>query len=164
MLRPLCCAAWILLSPCGHSAQRLAILDFEANDLTSLPNTPAEVTRTGSIRPLLEQALSQGSDIEIVKIAPERQAEANAGFGYLFRYADQAAKLGRAAGADWVLVGQHSKPSFLFSYLIGDLVNVNTETAAFRFDIELKGNHRKVTERGVAALADKIKQALAKHY
>lgn len=162
MLRPLCCAACLLLSPYGYSAQRLAILDFEANDLTSLPNTPAELARTGSIRPLLAQALSRDGAIEIVPIPPQQQAAANAGFGYLFRYADQAAKLGRQVGADWVLVGQHSKPSFMFSYLIGDLINVKTETAVGQFDIELKGNHRKVTERGVAALAEKIKRKLSR--
>ncbi len=33
----------------------------------------------------------------------------------LFSHHDLAAKLGKQFGADWVIVGQHSNPSFLFS-------------------------------------------------
>ncbi|MFK5950035.1 MAG: hypothetical protein QM500_14825 [Methylococcales bacterium] len=41
-----------------------------------------------------------------------------------------------------MVVGQHSKPSFLFSYLIANLINVKTGKKITRFDIEMKGNHQ----------------------
>ncbi|MGD0960756.1 MAG: DUF2380 domain-containing protein [Methylomonas sp.] len=145
----------------GYAGQRIAVLDFELNDITSLPNTAPEQTRTASIRPLLEQAIRQEGDFEIVQVSPAAQAEANAGFGYLFRFPELAAKLGKQVGADWVIVGQHSKPSFLFSYLQAQLVPVNGGAPIARLNIELKGNHVSVTQHGVAMLAGKVGRLIA---
>ncbi|MEQ1619756.1 MAG: DUF2380 domain-containing protein [Methylococcales bacterium] len=139
-----------------HAAQHIAVLDFELIDLTSLPNTAQEQQRTASIRPLLEQALVKKGDYDIVHINAQDQANANSSVGYLFRFDDLAAKLGEQHDADWVIVGRHSKPSFLFSYLMVHVIQVKTQTLVARFDIELKGNHEKVTGRGVNKLADKI--------
>ncbi|MDP3934231.1 MAG: DUF2380 domain-containing protein [Methylococcaceae bacterium] len=139
-----------------NAVQRIAVLNFELNDITSLPNTPQEQLRTASIGRLLEQALSQNGNCEIIQINVADQIAANSSFGYLFRFNDLAAKLGAQVGADWIVVGQHSKPSFLFSYLMAHLINVKTQTLAANFAIELKGNHEKVTQRGVRALATKI--------
>lgn len=149
----------------SHSANavsRIAILDFELNDITSLPNTPEELIRTASIKPLLEQAIAKEGGFEIIQINAQAHHTANAGFGYLFNFNDVAAELGKQVGADWVIVGQHSKPSFLFSYLMAHLVNVKNQSLSARYDIELKGNHAKVTERGIKALANKITEAMGK--
>jgi hypothetical protein len=135
---------------------RIAVLNFELNDITSLPNSVQEQQRTATMRPLLEHALMQKGNYDIIPINADVQTAANSGFGYLFRHHDLAAKLGKQFGADWVIVSQHSKPSFLFSYLIADLVEVKTGSLVTRFDIELKGNHAKVTQRGIDALADKV--------
>jgi hypothetical protein len=147
--------ALLLLSK-AEAAPRIAILNFELNDITSLPNIPQEKLRTASMQPLLEQALSQSGNYEIIHIKPEAQLAANSSFGYLFRFNDLAAKLGEQYGADWIIVSQHSKPSFLFSYLMAHLINVKTQTLAASYDIELKGNHEKVTQRGISSLAKKI--------
>jgi hypothetical protein len=146
----------LLLLSNADAAERIAILNFELNDITSLPNTPQEQLRTASMQPLLEQAISQSGNFEIIHIRTEDQLEANSSFGYLFRFNDLAAKLGEQYGADWIVVSQHSKPSFLYSYLIAHVINVKTQTLAARYDIELKGNHEKVTQRGVRSLANKI--------
>jgi hypothetical protein len=146
----------LLLSSAADAAPRIAILNFELNDVTYLPNTPQEKLRTASIQPLLEQAISQSGDFEIIHIKTEDQIAANSSFGYLFRFNDLAAKLGKQYGADWIIVSQHGKPSFLFSYLIAKVINVKTQTLAARYEIELKGNHEKVMQRGVMALANKI--------
>ncbi len=151
----------LLFNHGSHAAQRIAVLDFELSDLTSLPNTAAELQRTASIRPLLEQAISRRGEYEIIHITPQAEAHANSSFGYLFRYDDLAAKLGKQAGADWVIVGRHSKPSFLFSYLMAHIVSVKSHAAVASIDIELKGNHSKVTQRGVNKLAEKIDLTLA---
>ena len=142
----------------GHAdaATRIAILAFELNDITSLPNAQQELVRTASIQPLLEQALSQSGEYQIVPIKKEDQQTANSSFGYLFRFDDLAAKLGEQYGTDWIIVGQHSKPSYLFSYLIVHVINVKDQTQIANFAIELKGNHEKVTRRGVKSLASKI--------
>lgn len=139
-----------------NAEEKIAILSFELNDITSLPNTQAERVRTSSIKPLLEQAIYQTGEYKIIQISPEQQKASNAGFGYLFRFHDLAAKLGKEVGADWIIVGQHSKPSFLFSYLIAHVINVHTGKLVARFDIEMKGNHEKVTERGVRKLSREI--------
>ena len=52
------------------------------------------------------------------------QGDADKGVGYLFDHADAAAALGRAAGADWVIVGRVHKASFLFVYFKVHVVNV----------------------------------------
>jgi len=146
----------------ADAAQRIAILNFELNDITSLPNTPQEQLRTASMQPLLEQAISQTSDVEVIHINTEAQLAANSSFGYLFRFNDLAAKLGEQFGADWVVVSHHSKPSFLFSYLMAHVINVKTQTLAASYDIELKGNNEKVTQRGVKSLANKIHKLINK--
>ena len=140
---------------------RIAVLDFELNDMTSLPNTRAELIRTGSIKPLLEQAISQEAGYEIIRINSEEQKFVNARFGYLFRFHDEAAKLGKKYGADWIIVGQHSKPSFLESSLIVDVINIETASRVAELIVDLKGNHEKVTERAVKALAGKIRNTIS---
>lgn len=152
----------MLLSSNAEAVPRIAILSFELNDITSLPNTPQEQLRAASMQPLLEQALSQSGEYEIIHIKPEAQLAANSSFGYLFRFNDLAARLGEQQGADWIVVSQHSKPSFLFSYLLAHLINVKTQTLAASFAIELKGNHEKVTQRGVSSLAKKINALIDK--
>jgi hypothetical protein len=152
----------LLLLSNADAAPRIAILNFELNDMTSLPNTPQEHLRTASIRPLLEQAISQSGDYKIIHINTEAQAAANSSFGYLFRFNDLAAKLGEQFGADWIIVSQHTKPSFLFSYLMAHVINVKTQTLTASYDIELKGNHEKVTQRGVKSLANKIHSLINK--
>jgi len=154
----------VILSLCCASVNagiRIAILDFELNDITSLPNISAELIRTGSLKPLLERAISQYPDIEIIHISSEEQKYANPGFGYLFRFHDEAIILGKKYGAEWIIVGQHSKPSFLESSLIADLIDVQTDKRAAELVVDLKGNHEKVTERAVKELARKVKQVIS---
>ncbi|MDP2902049.1 MAG: DUF2380 domain-containing protein [Methylovulum sp.] len=145
-----------------YAAQRIAVLAFELNDITALPNTPQEQTRTASLQPLLEAAIKKtDKDVEIVRIAPQAQTAANGGLGYLFRFHDLAASLGEQANADWMIVGQHSKPSFLYSYLMVHVINVKSKTLAASIDIELKGNNETVTQHGISSLAKKIRGIIA---
>lgn len=153
-------AIGLVMSCSVNAGTRIAILNFELNDITSLANTPEELTRTATIKPLLEQAMAPIGDYEIIQINTDAQKAANSGFGYLFRFNDAAAKLGNEFGADWVIVGQHSKPSFLFSYLMAHLINVKTQHLVSSYAIELKGTHEKVTERGVKLLAKKIHESI----
>lgn len=151
----------LMTSSLGQAAERIAVFNFELNDLTALPNAPQEQRRTASIRPLLEQALLDTGEYEIIHINTSEQAAANSSFGYLLRFPELAAKLGEQFGADWVIVGQHSKPSFLFSYPLANLIDVKNRTIAVSYAIELKGSHEIVTQKGIKLLAGKIHGALA---
>jgi len=166
LLRRCLLSALMLLAPAydgvADAAIRIAVLDFELNDITSLPNTPGERIRTASIKPLLEQALVRHGDYRIIEINPSARQAANSGFGYLFRFDEEAAKLGKQAGADWVIVGRHSKPSFLFSYLMAHLIDVESQKRVAGFDVELKGNHEKVTLHGAKNLAGKIDNVISR--
>lgn len=144
----------------SYASTRIAVLDFELNDITALPNMPAERQRTASMKTLLEQALIKNSDYEIIHVDPTAQIKANSSFGYLFRFDDLAAKLAEQFGADWVIVSQHSKPSFLYSYMLAHLIHVKTQKQVASYGIELKGNHVRVTEHGVKSLAKKINEKI----
>ncbi len=144
------------------AATRIAVLDFELNDITLLPNTKEELERTASIAPLLRESLSRTGNYQAVAVTAESQRSANAGFGYLFRFHDIAANLGQQYDADWIVVSQHSKPSFLYSYLRSYLIQVKTRTTIARYDIELKGSHESVMRQGVGALANKLHQTLSR--
>ena len=152
--------AVVLLNSPAEAAQRIAVLAFELNDITSLPNTLAEQQRTATMAPILIETLARSGDYQLQAVDADLQKSANGGFGYLFQNPEYAADLGRELGADLIIVSQHSKPSFLFSYLWVYLVDVKTETTLARYDIELKGNHEKVTRYAMASLAKKIEATL----
>lgn len=137
------------------------MLDVELKDITSLPNTPQERMRTASMKPLLEEALKNEGAYNLVQIGTSDQNYANAGFGYLFNFDDVAANLGGQFNADWIIVSQHSKPSFLYSHLMVHLIDVKSKSIIGDYDVELKGSDKKVTERSVKQLAKKIHNTLA---
>ena len=160
---------WVFISTlngliCAGTAPaetRVAVLDFELNDLAGITPTPKEeLARTASLGPLLRDALSSKPGYRLIEIGPDKQAKANRGFGYLFDHADEAADLGRKVNADIVVVGRIHKPSFLFAYLKARLVRVSNRTPIKELVVEVKGNATKVTERGIARMADQIDQAL----
>ncbi|MCK5897260.1 MAG: DUF2380 domain-containing protein [Cocleimonas sp.] len=146
----------IVFSTSVNAATRIAILDFELIDLTLLANRPTERTRTASMKPLLEKTMKNIGGYEIIQINTNEISHANAGIGYLYKYHDIAASLGKQCDVDWVIVGQHSKSSFLYSYIKAKVIKVKTSNLEAQFDIELKGTHRKVTEHGIKSLAKKM--------
>ena len=153
----------ISLSLAPLAATRIAILDFELKDLTLAPGIPAEIERTASIQPLLARELASAG-YEIVSIPLKAQQAANSGVGYLFDHADSAAVLGKQFNADYVLVGRLHKPSFLFAYLMGNLVRVDNQKLIGRFITESKGPNAKLVIKAVESLADKIDSVLENRY
>jgi hypothetical protein len=138
----------------------IAILDFELKDMTLTPRIPAEISRTASIKPMLENELKK-SGYEVVSIPEGAQQQATAGVGYLFDHADVAAQLGTNYGADYVVVGRLYKPSFLFFYLMAHLVNVKKATLAGEYLYEVKGGERKLVAQGVEGITKKITKTLS---
>ncbi len=155
---------WLgLLSLNLSAATRIAILDFELKDLTLAPRIPAEIERTSSIKPLLENEL-KSAGYRIVDIPLQAQRAADSGVGYLFDHADAAAQLGKNFGADYVLVGRLHKPSFLFAYLMGNLVRVSDGRWIGKFISESKGPNAELTIKAVESLAVKIDEILDHRY
>lgn len=138
---------------------RIAVLDFELKDVTLAPRVPAEISRTASIKPMLENELKQ-SGYEVVPIPDDAQQQAIAGVGYLFDHVDVAAQLGGKYGADYVIIGRLHKPSFLFFYLMAHLVDVKKEALAGEYLYEVKGGEKKLVAQGVEGITEKITKTL----
>ncbi len=126
-----------------------------------MPGTAAELERTASIAPLLRSELKKHYGYQIISIAADIQQAADLSVGYLFDHADVAADLCRQHGADWITVGRLHKPSFLFAYLQTHLIDCNTQELVGNYTIEVKGDAKQVTQKGVARLAIEINATLA---
>lgn len=147
----------VALQSTVSSETRIAVLDFQLNDLTLLPGNQKELERTASIGPMLEDALRGFAQVQIVEVDPAAAREADAALGYLFDHSEVAARLGATYGADWILVGRLHKPSFLFAYLMARLVDTRTGKVAEDIVVEIKGTQPVVTRKGVLRLAEKLK-------
>lgn len=145
---------------CAQDEVRLAVLDFELRDLTLLPDSPQELERAASVAHLLRQVLAESGDFAIVEVDGSAQATANVSVGYLFAHPNVAAKLGREFDAEFVAVGRLHKPSFLFAYLMVQLVETRSERLVGNYVIEIKGSTEKVLMGGVESLARQIRQSI----
>lgn len=145
------------------AASKIAVLDFELKDMTLAPGVPAEIKRTASIKPLLEQELARAG-YQIVAIPLSAQQQANSGVGYLFDHPDAAALLGREYGADFIVVGRLHKPSFLFAYLMANLIRVGDGQWLGNLITESKGPAGELAIKAVESLTVKIDHLLEHRY
>jgi hypothetical protein len=145
------------------SMPSIAVLEFELKDLTLKPGVPAEIERTASIKPLLESEL-RSAGYQIIDIPLSAQQAANSGAGYLFDHADVSAQLGKKFGADYVLVGRLHKPSFLFAYIMGNLVRVSDAQVVGKYITESKGPNAELIIKAVENLTVKIDNSLDHRY
>ena len=150
----------LLFSPLAAIADSIAVLEFELNDLTLNPNLLEETERTATLRPLLVEQLSNHYNITVKENPASAGIEAEKGRGYLFDRPAIAAKIGREAGADWIVSGRLHKASFLFVYLKAQLINTQTSRVAADFVVEIKGPQKKLTKKGVESLAQQIATAV----
>jgi hypothetical protein len=162
-IRLIACLFLGLLSVNGYAAPRIAVLEFELKDFTLKPGVPAELKRTASLKPLLEKELASAG-YEITNIPLSAQQAADSGIGYLFAHADVAAQLGKQFAADYVVVGRLHKPSFLFAYVMGNLVRVADAKLMGQFISESKGPNAELTIKVVESLTVKIDQVLEHRY
>jgi hypothetical protein len=153
------CFISVLFSRSVFAEVRIALLDFELKDVTLLPNRPEEIERTASIKPLLTAELQKAGFI-MLPVESTAQQALNMGEGYLFDHVDVAAQLGKKAGADYVIVGRLHKPSFLFAYLLTEIVDVKSGGLIDSLSVETKGSEKKLTAKAIEMLADKITAVL----
>ncbi len=149
-------------SLCTFGATKVAVLEFELNDLSLLPASSNEQQRTGSLGPMLRETLSNLGGYMMISVAPDSQQRASAGAGYLSSHHDTAANLGRQFGADWVVVGRLQKSNDLFAYLTVQLIDVHAQQRVGEFYTEIKGPIRNatLTQRGVQRIAGQIDTAI----
>lgn len=140
----------------------IAVLDFELHDLTYTPGLAEEQERTAAIAPMLRERLAGEHELEVVEIDSATREDADKAFGYLFDHHDIAADLGRAAGADWIVVGRVHKASFLFVYFRAHVIDTKTRELIDDLTVEVKGPQMKLTIRGVETLAGQVTEAIAK--
>jgi hypothetical protein len=146
-----------------YASPSIAVLEFELKDLTLKPGIPAEIKRTASLKPLLEAEL-RSAGYQIINIPLSAQKLADSGVGYLFDHADVVAQLGKNFGADYVLIGRLHKPSFLFAYVMGNLVRVADARLVGKFISESKGPNAELTIKVVESLTVKIDSILEHRY
>jgi uncharacterized protein DUF2380 len=152
---------WLATVAFADTPARIAVLDFELNDLTLDPGNAAEIERTASIKPLLVKALNEAHHATVA-VDSAAQSSADRGVGYLFDHPDAAAALGRAVGARWVVVGRVHKASFLFVYFMAHVVDVETGEQIASLVVEVKGPQKALTGRGAQSLAQQIATAVDK--
>lgn len=139
------------------AATKVAVLPFELVDETRY-TVPEEIARTASLAPAVKKSLSSRGDYEFTEVSPDELQWASTAYGYLMNHADEAVKLGKQLGVDWIVVGENHKVSFLVTYAITHLVNVKNGTLAGHFQRELKGSlyNQTLTDNSAAELGQDI--------
>jgi Protein of unknown function (DUF2380) len=133
-------AAVLAASPSTPAPPKIAVLEFELNDLTPTPNTPDEIAAIALASRLLRHSLATDCGYDVVPVDSVAQHQANSGLGYLFAHPTESAHLANAAGADWVVVGQLTVSSPIVSEFHVELVRVDRATLASAVSIEVKGD------------------------
>ncbi len=141
-------AAMSLLA-CGNvlADTKIGVFDMQLLDLTMKMSDPqknaeraAEDQKNVELTEcLLRTGFEERDDFTLIEIDSKEQAEANKGVGYLFDRPEAAAELGEKFGADYVVVGRYHKPTYLFSYIILRVVDVNTGKMIEEIKTEVKG-------------------------
>ncbi len=94
---------------------KIMVVEFELRDVSPIPNVAQEVERTLLIDTVIQQTLTEHG-YDIVPACDALQKTYAQGNGYLYDRPEIAGKIGGDCGADYVLMGQTWKPSFLFVF------------------------------------------------
>jgi hypothetical protein len=94
---------------------KIMVVNFELRDVSPLPNTTQEVERTEHIDTVIRNTL-ESAGYTLMQPCEELVKASQQGLGYLFDRPEVAGRIGRECGADYVLMGQTWKPSFLFVF------------------------------------------------
>ena len=93
----------------------IMVVNFELRDVSPLPNVIQEQERTKVVENTIKKILAE-NNYTIVSACAELQEANEQGLGYLYDRPEVAAKIGNHCEADYVLLGQTWKPSFLFVF------------------------------------------------
>lgn len=137
------------LIACGNAiaATKVGVLDMQLLNLTMKMSDPQKNAEKAAedlknielTEELLRKGFQAREQFTLVEIDSEVQAEANKSVGYLFDRPEAAAELGEKFDADYVVVGRYHKPTYLFSYIILRVVDINTGKMIEEIKTEVKG-------------------------
>ena len=104
-----------LISLTSQAQITIMAVDFELRDVSPLPNAPQEVERTALIDTVIKQTLAENG-YTLIPACEALKKAADQGNSYLYDRPEIAGQLGGDCGANYVLLGQTWKPSFLFVF------------------------------------------------
>lgn len=94
---------------------KIMVVNFELRDVSPIPNTNQEIERTEHLDTVVRNVLKD-SGYTLMEPCQQLVEASQQGLGYLFDRPEVAGRIGRECGADYVLMGQTWKPSFLFVF------------------------------------------------
>ena len=158
----------LCLNTFAYSDTKIAVPDFELLDLTLQLSDPAKVTEINAqeqeklkmIEGILRNGISNTDGFSLVEITTEQRNTADKSAGYLFDCAACAAELGRNHDADYIVIGRHHKPTYLFSYIITRIFDTKTNSLVKEFRSEVKGDPNRAIPGAVVNLLKKIDKTL----
>ena len=116
MFKNLVWIALLLFASLNAQAQTtIMTVDFELRDVSPLPNVTQEVERTALVNAVIKQTLTENG-YTLLPACKALKLAAEQGNSYLYDRPEIAGQLGGDCGADYVLLGQTWKPSFLFVF------------------------------------------------
>ena len=104
-----------LISLTSQAQTKIMTVAFELRDVSPLPNAPQEIKRTALVGTVIKQTLAENG-YTLLPACEALKKAAEQGNSYLYDRPEIAGKLGGDCGADYVLMGQTWKPSFLFVF------------------------------------------------
>jgi len=156
------------LANTSWAGSKIAVPDFELLDLTMKLTDPKKVAEINAkeqqnlrdIESFLKSGLKNQQGFSVVAVSDEAKSAADKGTGFLFDCAKCSAELGRLHDADYIIIGRLHKPTYLFSYLIVRVFDVNENKLVKEFRSEVKGDPRVSIPGAVANLINKISKIL----
>jgi len=147
-------------------APRVTVLSVALNNLSNLPDDPP--ARVAALGDALRARLAGECGYAVLPADSLDEALGHAGRYYYYDHPDDAAKLARDAGAEWVLIPRLNRASPWVTDLQLHVVRASDGTIVSNRAVELKGFGmrddltEKLTVRGAAWMADQIDQAIAR--
>lgn len=168
LINLLCCFS-LLASGAVMAQTKVAVLDMELLNLTlalSDPQKNAEIDAADKKNVeltefLVREEFAKRKNYTLVDLNNELFIKSNKSVGYLFDRPEEAAVLGKALGADYIVVGRYHKPTYLFSYIMLRVVDVNSGKLLEEFKTEVKGRAQETIPRNIKNEMIKIDKMLS---
>lgn len=148
------------------AAPKIMVVDFELRDVSPIPDVTQEVERTALIDSVIRKTLAENG-YNLVKVCDELKKASEQGVGYLYDRPEVAGKIGGECGADYVLMGQTWKPSFLFVFPQVQVVDTRKNLTRAQLvvvsravQLEASTLDKNVTEAAAIKLANQIIEKL----